>query len=309
MRVVVLGASGMLGSTLVRVLAAEPDLRVIACARDTRAAEALARPPAPTAWQPFDAERDDDRSIDAALDGATWVINAIGVIKSYIRDTHAADVERAIAVNARFPHRLARAAERHGASVLQIATDCVYAGTRGAYVETDAHDALDVYGKTKSLGEVHAPRVHHLRTSIIGPEPAHFVSLLEWFRRQPHGATVNGYVNHYWNGVTTLQFARVALGLVRGRATMAGLQHLIPADTISKHDLLTVCRDVFDRHDLTIRRTDAADAIDRTLSTTDPLTSSALWAAAGYTAPPTIAAMVRELGAWLAASGSPRGEA
>ena len=213
MRVVVLGASGMLGSTLVRVLAAEPDVHVVACARDTRAAQSLARPPAPSTWQTFDANSADDRAFDGAIAGASWVINAIGVIKSYIRDTDADEVERAIDVNARFPHRLARAAERHGASVLQIATDCVYAGTRGAYVETDAHDALDVYGKTKSLGEVHAPHVHHLRTSIIGPEPAHFVSLLEWFRRQPRGATVNGFVNHHWNGVTTLQFARV-----RGRA-------------------------------------------------------------------------------------------
>jgi dTDP-4-dehydrorhamnose reductase len=292
MRVVVLGASGMLGSMLVRVLAAERDLDVVA---STRAS--------------FDAETSDDRALDALLDGAAWAINAIGVIKSYIHDTNAAEVERAIAVNARFPHRLARAAERHGASVLQIATDCVYAGTRGAYVETDAHDALDVYGKTKSLGEVPAPNVHRLRTSIIGPEPAHFVSLLEWFRRQPKGATVNGFVNHHWNGVTTLQFARVALALVRGRATMAGMQHLIPADTITKHDLLMVFRDVFDRRDLTIRRMNAADAIDRTLSTIDPVTSGALWNAAGYAAPPTIADMVRELGAWLATHVSTVGEA
>jgi dTDP-4-dehydrorhamnose reductase len=309
MRVVVLGASGMLGSMLTRVLAAEPDLDVVACARDPRAAQALV-PASPTrrarvSWKAFDVEAADDGGQDAVLDdvlkGAAWTINAIGVIKSFIRDTNPADVERAVRVNALFPHRLARAAERQGCSVLQIATDCVWNGARGAYTETDPHDAHDVYGKTKSLGEVPARHVHHLRASIIGPELSRFVSLLEWFRRQPPRATVNGFVNHQWNGITTLTFARIALAVVRGQARMSGLQHLIPADTLSKHDLLLVLRDVFDRGDVTIRPTQAADTIDRTLRTNDPAGSAALWAAAGYAAPPIVADMVRELGAWLAA--------
>ena len=66
-----------------------------------------------------------------------------------------------------------------GARVLQIATDCVYSGAQGAYVETDLHDALDVYGKTKSLGECQEPNVYHLRCSIIGPEPKDFKFLIE----------------------------------------------------------------------------------------------------------------------------------
>ena len=95
--------------------------------------------------------------------------HAIGVIKPYIRDDDAAAVERALRVNGLFPHILARAAERSGCRVLQIATDCVYAGTIGNYREAAPHDALDVYGKTKSLGEVNSAAVHHLRCSIIGP--------------------------------------------------------------------------------------------------------------------------------------------
>jgi dTDP-4-dehydrorhamnose reductase len=292
MRIVVLGASGMLGSMVVRVLAAEPALQVVPCARNPRVA----------GWARFDAEADaaDDCALDALLDGADWAINAIGVIKSYIRDTNPAQVERAVRVNALFPHRLARAASRCGTSVLQIATDCVYAGTRGAYSETAAHDALDVYGKTKSLGEVPMPHVHHLRASIVGPELAGFTSLLEWFRHQPRGATLNGFVNHRWNGVTTLQFARIAKALVRGDARMPGVQHLVPNDTVSKYDLLMMFRDVFERQDLTITPTEAAEAIDRTLSTNDPATSAALWTAAGYATPPRIGDMVTELGAWLA---------
>src|SRR5437868_4207618 len=69
------------------------------------------------------------------------VINCIGLIKPYCDN-----VQSAIKVNALFPHKLP-------ANSIQIATDCVYSGSKGGYIETDPHDALDVYGKTKSLGE------------------------------------------------------------------------------------------------------------------------------------------------------------
>ena len=91
------------------------------------------------------------------------------------------------------PHQLARKAESSGAKVIQIATDCVYSGKKGEYVESDEFDPLDVYGKTKSLGEVTSPGVYHLRCSIIGPEPKEHKFLLDWFLGQPKNARVNGY--------------------------------------------------------------------------------------------------------------------
>jgi dTDP-4-dehydrorhamnose reductase len=229
------------------------------------------------------------------LRGADWAINAIGIIKPHIRDDNAAEVERAIEVNGLFPHRLARAAEQSGTRVIQIATDCVYSGLRGAYVERDEHDPRDVYGRTKSLGEVHSPAVHHVRVSIIGPELAHHLSLLDWFLNQPRAAAVKGFVNHRWNGVTTLQFGRLCAGVIRSGLALPHLVHVVPGDIITKADLLAVVASAYERTDVRIDRVDAATVIDRTLDTVQPDLNRALWLAAGYAAPPTIETMVFEL--------------
>src|SRR5260221_7763851 len=230
MKVVVLGPSGMLGSMALRELAGDDALEVTG---PVRAA--------------LDAERAGVDDLARVLDGASWAVNAIGVIKPYIRDDDAAAIERALRVNGLFPHALARAAERVGCRVLQIATDCVYAGTTGNYGETAPHDALDVYGKTKSLGEVYSPAVHHLRCSIIGPEPKAHVSLLDWFLGQPQGAGVRGYVNHSWNGVTTLHFARLCRGIVRHALPLPRLLHVVPAGRVSKFEMLECFARDYDR--------------------------------------------------------------
>src|SRR5207244_6584362 len=110
-------------------------------------------------------------------------------------------VRRAVAVNSLFPYALSDVAEAAGARVLQIATDCVFSGREGSYREDSPHDPLDVYGKTKSLGEVQAPHFLNLRCSIVGPEIRGFRSLLCWFLAQPRNARLRGFVNHWWNGV------------------------------------------------------------------------------------------------------------
>lgn len=229
--------------------------------------------------------------------GFDWVVNCIGVIKPYIKDDNREQVVRAIRVNSLFPIRLAEAAERTGARVLQIATDCVYSGRDGCYDEKAAHDPTDVYGKTKSMGEVHSPNMTHLRCSIIGPEIKGHVSLLSWFLKQERGAALNGYRNHLWNGVTTLHFAKVCGGIIRdrGEAALPHVQHVIPSGDITKADLLRSFAREYKRDDLTIKDVDAPTVIDRRLRTTDAQTNAKLWSGAGYTEPPTVEQMVKEM--------------
>ena len=182
--------------------------------------------------------------------------------------------------------------------MLQIATDCVYSGAKGAYTESDLHDALDVYGKTKSLGETYLPSVSHLRCSIIGPEPKDFKFLIEWFRRQPNGAQVNGFTNHLWNGVTTLHFARVCEGVICKNIALPHLQHLVPAESETKSEMLRDFAEAYARPDIIIRDVEAKTVIDRTLSTSNIELNDALWRAAGYDQPPTVRQMIHELGAF-----------
>lgn len=278
--VLVLGTTGMLGSMVYDQLRRIDGLTVRAAAR--------------SAGDPGTA------TIDAELDtpdlaAIDWVVNCIGIIKPYIHDDNRAEVRRAIQVNSLFPMRLAEAAERTAARVIQIATDCVYSGKEGMYGERAAHDATDAYGKTKSLGEVSSDRMIHLRCSIIGPERHGFVSLLEWFRKQGAGAKLNGYRNHKWNGVTTMHFAKLCAAILKGFDIPAGPHHIVPTGDITKANLLRSFAKHFKRGDVVITDVDAPVVIDRRLSTETPEVSAALWRAAGYEQPPTVDQMVAEL--------------
>lgn len=293
-RVLVLGGSGMLGAMVVDFLSRDPGLAVAATVRDEGLAAACARRLPSVHWSVFDAEAA-ETSLRTLVAGRDWVINAIGITKPLIRDDNAAQVERAVRVNALFPHFLAAQASREGARVLQIATDCVFSGQKGSYAETDVHDALDAYGKTKSLGEVPGPGFHNLRCSIIGPEPKDFKFLLEWLLGQSRGARVNGFTDHRWNGLTTLHFAKLCHGIIRRSPALKGLQHLVPAGTVTKAELLETLAAAYGREDIAVQETCSAKAVDRVLAATDAAHNERLWAAAGYSALPTVPDQVAEL--------------
>jgi dTDP-4-dehydrorhamnose reductase len=293
-RVLVLGGSGMLGSMLVDFLSRDPELTVGGAVRNAALQSRFEALYPNVNWVQFDCDRPD--ILCSICDGQDWIINAIGVTKPLIRDDNAAEIHTAIRVNSLFPDEIGRAAQAHGASVLQIATDCVYSGTKGSYLEDDLHDARDVYGKTKSLGESFRPNMHHLRCSIIGPEPKDYKFLVEWFRRQPIGATVNGFLNHEWNGVTTLHFAKVCGAVIKQRIPLPHIQHLVPTATVSKAQMLQDFATAFARPDVKIQNVEASSIIDRTLATKWHDQNRALWRAAGYETPPTISEMILELG-------------
>ena len=292
-RVVVLGASGMLGSMVVDFLERDPSLEVAATVRSAEAGQKVASRVQRASVSVLEATSPSE--LPLAIRGAAWVVNAIGVTKPYVRDDVPNEVERAVRVNALFPHALAQTAASEGARVLQIATDCVFSGREGRYTESAAHDSLDVYGKTKSLGEVRAPGVHHLRCSIIGPETTTRAFLLEWVRNQSRGATVPGFTDHFWNGVTTLEFARLCHAIVRDDLELPALMHVVPKGAVTKKELLEVIASVFGRDDLQVHPVASGKPIDRTLSTVDPGRNCALWKAAGYEEPPSIPAMLNEL--------------
>jgi dTDP-4-dehydrorhamnose reductase len=291
-RVLVLGINGMLGSMVADVLSASGDHEVAGTLRPGAerppVADRLAR------VADLDAQAGD---VGPVLDelAPEWIVNAIGIIKPRIDESDPESVRRAIDVNGRFPYELADAAAARGARVIQIATDCVYSGRDGGYAEDAPHDALDVYGKSKSLGEAPTASVVHLRCSIIGPELTGHASLLDWALGQEQGGQVNGFTNHLWNGVTTYQFARVCEGVMRGSEPPASPLHVVPGDVVTKDELLRIIYDAYDRPDVTINPGPAAVPVDRSLATQHAGAVRDLWAASGYDEPPTVASMVSEL--------------
>ena len=123
-------------------------------------------------------------------------------------------VNEAIKVNSLFPIQLSKIIKLKKNKIYQIATDCVYSGEKGNYVEMSKHDALDVYGKTKSLGEVNKKNFFNIRVSIIGKEINTKNSLVEWFLSNKKKEKIFGFTNHLWNGVTTSVFAEVLFTII-----------------------------------------------------------------------------------------------
>lgn len=291
MKIAVLGATGMLGSMVLDIFSKNTDYTLIATARD----KSLFKTCKNTCWHIFDAQESGLKELEEIINHCDYAINCIGMIKPHIHDDNAFEVQRAIEVNALFPHKLAKIAEKYNIKVIQIATDCVYDGIKGAYIETDKHNALDVYGKTKSLGEVYSKNVMNLRCSIIGPELKGKTSLLEWFLNQPENAQINGFENHLWNGVTTLAFAKICLGLIKNNYWFSGLQHVIPAEFVTKAQMLADFADIYNRKDIKINNIEAKEAINRTILTNNQERNSQIWKNTKYKTIPTVKEMIMEL--------------
>jgi dTDP-4-dehydrorhamnose reductase len=166
------------------------------------------------------------------------IVNAVGAIK---QRPQAQDAVTSITVNALLPHRLAAVAREWNGRLIHFSTDCVFSGAKGQYSETDDPDATDLYGRTKHLGEVIAENAVTLRTSFIGREIQHHLSLLDWFLAQQH-ETVKGYRRVWWSGVTSNHLAEVVADLIQRRPGISGLYHL-SSGRVSKYDLLVKLRD------------------------------------------------------------------
>lgn len=285
----------MLGSMLVDYFSRKSDLQVTATVRSEEAVRELSVQFPNVNWKVFNANSPDlDKALDV-IKGNQWVINAIGIIKPLIHDKDPFEVERAIRINSLLPHILAKNADMNGIKVIQIATDCVYSGDKGKYKESDVHDALDVYGKTKSFGEVYFSNVFHLRCSIIGPEPKEFKSLLGWFLGQRIHSDLKGFTNHRWNGLTTLHFAKICYGIISKDIELSHVQHVVPDGEVTKFDLLNIFSSYFKREDVSINPFETEIPMDRTLSTINKDLNTYLWNSAGYELPPSVPEMVEEL--------------
>ena len=280
-RVLVLGSTGMLGSAVEQVLR-EYGVDVIKASR--------------TQGVRFDAENLGSEALIAAtgLSADDYIVNCVGLTKARIDESSRTSRELAVRLNVDFPSNLAEAAEQSGVRVIQVATDCVFNGTVGNYSETSGHDALDVYGKTKSLGEVPSESVMHLRCSLVGPEIGRSSLFFEWVRSQPKGAKISGYTNHIWNGLSSRAFGKVVTGVVREDIFSAGVQHLVPADRVTKDALVRMELAALGREKVSVQSVAAKIAVDRTLRTENSKQNSELFLAAGYSEIPTIEQMVLE---------------
>lgn len=239
MRVLVLGASGMLGNAMVRVLSENPALEVFGTVRSVASGRFFAPDIAERLIAGVDVEQHDGLVKLFARVRPDVVVNCIGLVKQL---ADAEDPLVALPLNAMLPHRLARLCELAGARLVHMSTDCVFSGKKGRYQESDPPDAEDVYGRSKLLGEVAYPHTITLRTSIIGHELQSAHGLIGWFLSQQ--GRCNGYTRAIFSGFPTVVLAQIVRDVVIPRADLSGVYH-VAAQPISKYDLLRLIADVY----------------------------------------------------------------
>jgi len=253
MKVLVLGAGGMIGRTMFGMLAQRSSWQVIGCVR----AKAFTGPAPGPVMSGIDLTNPDHLVHLFHMTRPDVVVNCAGLTKHLPEGN---DPVSALTINALLPHRLVEHCAIAGARLIHVSTDCVFSGLAGNYREQDVADATDVYGRTKALGEVTGENVLTLRTSTIGHENGTSFGLLEWFLAQRQ---CKGFRHAVFSGLPTVEFARVVREFVIPKASLSGLYH-VGASPIDKLSLLLLIARIYQR-DTTII-VDEEFRIDRSLN-------------------------------------------
>ena len=168
------------------------------------------------------------------------IINCAGIIPQKCKND---DYKRYILVNTLFPQKLYELINRYNSKLIHITTDCVYDGIKGNYDKNDIHTAKDIYGVSKSLGEPHNATI--IRTSIIGEELIGKKSLIEWIKTNKN-CKINGFVNHYWNGITCLTLAKIIKTIIDKNNFWKGVKHIFSPNIVTKYDLCCYINEIYE---------------------------------------------------------------
>ncbi|MCL2652256.1 MAG: SDR family oxidoreductase [Propionibacteriaceae bacterium] len=239
MRILVLGANGMLGSEAIRVLSS--DNEVFAAARSKASMDSLGIDAQRLGLAPdrllFGLDAMEPASVGLLLDDLhpDVVLNAVGVVK---QRPAARDAVESIAVNSLWPHVLAGFCDTRGARLIHVSTDCVFSGRKGNYREDDFADADDLYGRSKQLGEVvYLENTVTIRTSIVGWQFGTQNGLFGWFASHRSEPLV-GYSRAIFSGLTTRALCKVIRDVILPDESLSGLYH-VSAAPIDKFSLLS----------------------------------------------------------------------
>ena len=223
MKILILGHRGMLGNALARYLS-----NIDGCETLTL----TSRYPDPSFVQEIKNSNPD------------FIVNCIGAIPQ-----KKPSAEEYKLLNEDLPKQL----DTIGIPVIHPSTDCEFAGdlpVGQAYDRDHKRDAVDEYGQSKARislwVEEEAKNTKIIRTSILGHELSSTFSLLDWFLSQ--NTTVNGYTDQYWNGITTLEWAKQCLNVIRNWGKAKHLTQFATPNCVSKYDLLKIFAEVYEKN-------------------------------------------------------------
>jgi dTDP-4-dehydrorhamnose reductase len=236
MRILILGATGMLGNCLYRYFSKLGSIEVFGTVRENKHRKYFCDKITENIIHGCDASNFDTISDAINKVKPDLIVNCIGIIKQRYTNRKLAD---AIRINSLFPHQLAVYLKDFESRLIHISTDCVFSGSKGNYVESDLTDAVDVYGRTKYLGEIDLENTVTLRTSLIGHEILGSSSLVNWFLGQSD--EVSGFTRAIFSGLPAVEMGLIIHNYILPNPSLSGLYH-VAAKPISKYDLLCLIK-------------------------------------------------------------------
>lgn len=241
MKILILGASGMIGLAVNNQLIKNKGFKVIGTTTNSKAKKIIENQNNLNELILFDFLK--DKNIESLLKSVkpNIIINCIGVIKQSTLITNKINT---ILLNSILPNKLSMLALQNNIKFIQISTDCVFSGKVGLYTESDNPDPTDTYGRTKLIGETINDNCLTLRTSLVGHELLTKNGLLEWFLSQKHECT--GFKNALFSGFTTIAFAKIIETILTNKQELKGLYH-VSSNIISKYDFLKKINQVYNR--------------------------------------------------------------
>lgn len=189
--------------------------------------------------------------------GYDVVINCIGLLNQFAES----NPSNAIYINSFLPHMIGDTLRESNTKLIQMSTDCVFAGNTGPYDEFSLQDGRSFYDRSKALGEINDPKHLTFRNSIIGPDMnKDGIGLFNWFMKQ--SAPITGFTGAIWTGVTTLTLAKAMEQAIA--EDLSGLYNLVNGSSISKYDLLGLFNKYFKNNTLVIEKNEVFK-LDKTL--------------------------------------------
>jgi dTDP-4-dehydrorhamnose reductase len=230
MKVLILGAAGLLGSAFVRSMSGNSSFSVAGTVRDINSQRLFADHLSQSLLIVSDLTDPHQLAHVVCEIVPDVVINCVSANK---RDWN--DPSLMWRSFAEFPKRTYEVCLERGIRFVQISSDGVFSGSRGSYLETDQPDAQDLYGKAKIAGEINGPGALTIRTSIFGPSLRGATGLLDWFLAQ-HGVCT-GFPKSIFSGLPTTELVRVVSECLINQPSLEGIFH-VASEPISKMELL-----------------------------------------------------------------------
>jgi dTDP-4-dehydrorhamnose reductase len=246
MKIFIFGSNGMLGNYCAKYL--RKYFEIIEITRDTYDIMNLNNDSLKKLFLKFNLDKDD------------IIINCAGIIPQS-NNRRILSNEIYYKINSIFPILLSYKANEFNCKMIHITTDCIFNGDEGNYNEISKNSVINDYGISKYLGEFAECCI--LRTSIIGEEKYNKTSLIEWVKSNKN-KEINGFINHFWNGVTCLELVKIIKIIIDKNIFWKGVRHIFSPTTISKYDLICFINEIYNLN-IKINKFET-DKIDRSLS-------------------------------------------